>query len=145
MGVHVADDAPESADTVDHQRIERLVETVLRGEGAPGRVDVVLAGDTLLAQLNKSYRDKSGPTDVLSFPLESTPEDDLIGEVYVSMDRAQVQANDYHATLPDELARLVIHGALHVLGHDHVEDEERARMEKRERLHLSGWEEESSR
>lgn len=70
----------------------------------------------MLARLNERFKSKKGPTDVLSFPFE---EEDFLGEVYVSLDKAVEQSQKYGAALNDEIKRLVVHGILHLLGYNH--------------------------
>ncbi len=119
--------------------IRRLVGGVLRMQEHPGlRVQLVLADDVLLRELNTRYRRHARATDVLSFePMEPEgPGDGSQGEIYVSMDRVRVQAPRYRHSEQAELARLLVHGTLHVLGHDHMKVAERARMRSLERTCL---------
>jgi probable rRNA maturation factor len=76
----------------------------------------VLADDKLLSTLNERFKGKRGPTDVLSFPFD---EEDFLGEIYISLDRAKTQALRYSETEDDEITRLVLHGLLHLLGYNH--------------------------
>jgi rRNA maturation RNase YbeY len=95
-------------------------------------LSVVLVDDAEIAQLNLQYRDKSGATDVLSFSLVEGDHSDhrgqLLGDVVISVETAAAQARERHRGLDEEVARLLIHGVLHLLGHDHMEAEERRRM-----------------
>ena len=91
--------------------------------------------------INREHRGKDRATDVLSFALDGeapsavtgreNPER-LLGDVVISVETARRQAADYDATLQDELYRLLIHGLLHVLGHDHVRAGERRHMQREE-------------
>jgi probable rRNA maturation factor len=114
------------------------------GEGESS-LSLTLVGDRAIRALNAGHRGKDRPTDVLSFPMHSAqapgwnapsaggaPER-LLGDVVISVDTARRQARDYDATLQDELYRLLIHGVLHVLGHDHEEPAQRQKMERQER------------
>ncbi len=76
----------------------------------------MLADDSLLSRLNEQFKGHEGPTDVLSFPFD---EEDFLGEIYISLDRAKIQAAEYNATEDDEIKRLVVHGILHLLGYSH--------------------------
>ena len=102
-------------------------------EGAA--ISVTLVTDDAIAEINREHRGKDMPTDVLSFPLEPEPfaHERLLGDIVISIDTARRQASDYDAPLQREIYRLLIHGLLHVLGHDHEEAAERARMEREER------------
>jgi probable rRNA maturation factor len=97
-------------------------------------VEVTVADDALLAELNREYRRREGPTDVLAFPIGRDPVEPervwLWGEVYVSVDRAREQAEGRGATLDEELAALVAHGLLHLAGYEDDNDEARAEMER---------------
>ena len=84
-----------------------------------GILNVVFVNDKYIRALNKAYRDKDESTDVLSF--EYGP-DDLMGEVYISVETAERQAKEYKHSLSDELIRLIVHGILHIYGYDHEED-----------------------
>lgn len=84
-----------------------------------GILNVVFVNDQYIRALNKAYRDKDEPTDVLSF---SYGPDDLIGEVYVSVETARRQAHELKHPLSDELIRLIVHGILHVHGFDHEKE-----------------------
>lgn len=121
--------------------LDRLVKTVLAGEERRGaRVGILLAGDDELHRLNRDFRGKDRPTDVLSFPAD--PDDsetgDYLGDVAVSMERALEQAPRFSASLDEELARLIVHGVLHLLGYDHHTPADGRRMKARERRYLAG-------
>ena len=97
--------------------VRHLVRTVMRGEGRRrGAVSVVFTGDLLSRRMNRRFLAHDRPTDVLSFPLDegTNPE----GELYVNLDKAVRQARAWGVTAENELARLVIHGVLHLLGYD---------------------------
>jgi len=102
-------------------------------------VNVVVVDDREIRRLNRRYRGKDRPTDVLSFSYrDARPRDarDVIGDVFVSH---QTLARDArrHGLAPAHLAlRIVVHGVLHVIGYDHATDAEAARMERRERAVL---------
>ena len=73
-------------------------------------------------------------TDVLSFPFNDV---DFLGEIYLSLQRAKVQAMRFGFLFDDEIERLFVHGMLHLLEYDHITDSERIQMEKKEREYLS--------
>ena len=92
-------------------------------------ISVTIVDDLHIAGLNKEYRGIEGPTDVLSFCLYETGELEsrateplLLGEVVVSAERAAIQAEDYGHSLERELAFLVVHGILHLMGYEHDEE-----------------------
>jgi len=103
-------------------------------------LSISLVHDGEIAVLNREHRGKDKPTDVLSFPLypagtatAAEGPERLLGDVVISVDTAQRQAAEYEAPLQNEINRLLIHGILHVLGHDHEKPAERAAMEAEER------------
>jgi probable rRNA maturation factor len=90
--------------------------------GLLGAVDVLLTGDSTLRQLNKSFRGKDKPTDVLSFPAPSEFAARHAGDLAISLETASLQAKIYGHTLRDEVRILLVHGLLHLSGEDHETD-----------------------
>ena len=83
-------------------------------------LSVLITGDEEIRELNKTYRGKDRPTDVLSFPMGDRIDGKLIlGDVVISLDTAQRQAKDLGHSLEDEVERLLAHGIIHLLGYDH--------------------------
>lgn len=99
---------------------ETLV-ALLREEGVTdeGAIHCILTADPEIASLNRRFRGASGPTDVLTFPYEPEHSDGVLGDIYVSLDRAAAQANERGEPVGREVWRLFVHGALHLAGHDH--------------------------
>jgi probable rRNA maturation factor len=131
---------------VDRPALRRLVERILEAEAAPPGMGlgVILAGGRLLQRLNRDWRGLDRTTDVLSFPLLEGPplppgveegEGRLLGEVVISLPRCREQAAEQRVDPGVELVRLVVHGALHVLGHDHERAADRRRMLPKERAY----------
>lgn len=119
--------------------LEELIEKVVRKTleekqiQQEGEVSIALVDNAYIQQLNRDYREKDCPTDVLSFPMDGIEEEDeylLLGDIIISLEKAQEQAKDYGHTLERELAFLTVHGMLHLLGQDHQEEEEALLMEK---------------
>lgn len=90
--------------------------------GLRGEVDVLLTDDSTLRQLNKRFRNKDKPTDVLSFPAPREFAKKHAGDLAISLDAAARQATTYGHTLADELKVLLLHGLLHLAGQDHETD-----------------------
>lgn len=108
---------------------------MLRAEGLAdeGEVNCVLTDDPEMENLNRRFRGRSGPTDVLAFPYDPADSDGTHGDVYVSLDRAREQAADRGEPLEREVWRLFVHGALHLAGRDHDDEEaERAMLAAQE-------------
>lgn len=101
-----------------------------------GEVALTLCGDDRIRELNREYRGIDKPTDVLSFPTfdyKKSPEYSILGDIVISTQRAERQAEEYGHSLLRELCFLCAHSALHLMGFDHVNDEEgRAYMERRQ-------------
>jgi probable rRNA maturation factor len=87
-----------------------------------GEVDILLANDQTLRQLNKTFRGKNKPTDVLSFPAPSAFAKKHAGDLAISLDTAAHQAHAHGHTLSDEIKILILHGLLHLAGEDHETD-----------------------
>jgi probable rRNA maturation factor len=90
--------------------------------GLPGEVEVLLTGDAELKRLNKSFRGKNKPTDVLSFPTPAEIAQHHAGDLAISLETAARQAAAYGHTLRDEVRILLLHGLLHLAGEDHETD-----------------------
>ncbi|HKY13756.1 MAG TPA: rRNA maturation RNase YbeY [Microthrixaceae bacterium] len=121
----------------------RLLADVLAAEGAagPGEASLFFVGRDEMTELNREHMGGDGPTDVLSFPLDGNGPVDgsghrVVGDVIVCPEVAAEQAAEHAGTFDDEVALLVVHGALHLCGHDHAEAEERDLMWQRERALL---------
>ncbi|MFQ5629385.1 MAG: rRNA maturation RNase YbeY [bacterium] len=89
-----------------------------------------------ITDLNKNYLDKANPTDVIAFNLGNGPETRLIADIYICPEVARKNAEIYDCDLATELARLVIHGILHVIGHDDTTDKQRNEMHRLENKFL---------
>ncbi len=143
---------------LDRKVLRRLCTALVRGEGVeePCALNVTLVGDAEIARLNARHRGIDGPTDVLSFPLHppstGTERDGgspiqvfvsppgcprELGDVVVSYPRAVAQAKEYGHAPEREIAYLISHGLLHILGHDHETDDGRALMREREEAALA--------
>jgi probable rRNA maturation factor len=120
------------------QRAERLLAWLDRPEA---ELSLVLVDDARMAELNATWRGRSGPTDVLSFSLlegaHAERRGPLLGDVVIDLEQAQRQAQERASALDAELARLLVHGVLHLLGHDHEEPGEARRMRSLERRGLA--------
>ena len=94
-------------------------------------LSILITSDREIKRLNRLYRNKDKPTDVLSFPMgEEVGGWRLLGDVVISLDTAKVQASEFSLSLEEEIKRLLIHGIVHLLGYDHElgpEEEEKFR------------------
>lgn len=117
----------------DLDLLEQAALAALTHQSAEGDLTIVLADDEELHRLNRDFLGIDAPTDVLSFPASETdPETGAayLGDILLSIPRADAQAQAAGHTLADEARLLVVHGVLHLLGHDHAEADEKAKMWK---------------
>ncbi len=109
-----------------------------KGAGADsGLVAVLLTDDEAVAELNAEYRRKAGPTNVLSFPAAQNPEG-FLGDLALAYGVCAREAEQQNKSLADHLQHLVAHGVLHLVGYDHMNEDEAADMEGLERRILAG-------
>lgn len=114
----------------------------LNGLGEEAEVDVTIVDDEEIHRLNRDYRGMDKPTDVLSFALDEEdedepeliggPEEHLLGDIIISAETACRQAEEYGHGLERELVYLAIHGFFHLLGYDHMTEEDKAEMRPKE-------------
>lgn len=158
MPVEVFAADEQSAQPVDAMRLVLLAKAVLAAQGvkADSELSMLFVDEEAMAELNKRFLGKDGPTDVLAFPiddddvveggrspdslgpgtgidLDSTDPPNLLGDVVVCPAVAARNAPSHAGTYDDEMALLVVHGILHILGMDHIDSEEAEAMERRER------------
>ena len=141
MTVHLIN-RQKKPDLVSAATIRRRAAKILEGlDKADAELSLVLTDDEEIQSLNSEWREKDKPTDVLSFPQD----EDLLGDVVISIETASRQADDPHgwakdhanvegdewSTL-DEVTLLLVHGVLHLLGHDHHKKTEAKRMREEE-------------
>jgi len=115
--------------------VEAAVQKALTHQAAQENVDVtiVLTDDDQLHELNRQWMDVDAPTDVLSFPSEEIdPESGnrYLGDILISVERAAEQAKASGHSVEAEAQLLVVHGVLHLMGHDHAQPDEKERMWK---------------
>ena len=121
---------------------ETLIETFLKAaieilNLGDIEVSIVLCDDSFIHPLNREYRGKDQPTDVLSFAQRegdfADPNDPMLGDIIVSLERAAKQAKSRKHPFSQELSLLLVHGLLHLLGYDHIEDDDAEIMEALEK------------
>jgi probable rRNA maturation factor len=118
--------------------IRRIGKAVLRGEGwkGKGNLSIILVDDKKIRELNRRFLQSDRPTDVLAFPLEDE-DTGVWGEVYVNGNLAREQALMYGVSFGEELARLIVHGVLHLMGYDDGDENSREEMREREDHYLN--------
>lgn len=146
MDVFVAN---EQALKVDEARLSRLAAHVLRSEEVDesAELSVLLVGRDHIRRLNRRFAGDDYATDVLSFPMMEDDEDTalLLGDVVVCPEVAADNAVKVGHDTDAELDTLLVHGTLHLLGYDHDEEEEKRRMEERQRDILAAFDTPASR
>lgn len=108
---------------------EQIASAAAKNLGPDAEVSIVLTNDSEIHRLNREYRNIDKPTNVLSFELD---DDILLGDIYISLDTAQAEADAENISLADHVAHLVVHGMLHLQGYDHIRDSDAIVMEKAE-------------
>jgi probable rRNA maturation factor len=158
MGIDVFVADEQSEYPVDHLRWLKLAEQVLAAEGVRGdtELSILFVDQQAMTDLNERFHAKEGPTDVLAFPIDEEPSEGgrspdsggtgpgytppepadlptLLGDVVICPAVATRNAAENAVTYDDEVALLLVHGILHLMGMDHEEDDEAEAMEARER------------
>lgn len=154
IDIYAADE--QSDHVIDLERFVALANGALVDEGVKGiaEVSLIFSDEPTITALNQQFMGKTGPTDVLSFPIDFEDEPtgrvpdaggggpgepppseipQLIGDIVICPSVAARNAVEHECSFDDEIALLVVHGVLHLLGWDHVVDEEAEKMEQRER------------
>jgi probable rRNA maturation factor len=121
--------------SISHKLLKKAAQQTLEHQAAPKpyAMTILLSDDAQLQKLNRDYLEMDAPTDVLSFPSGDTDletGEKYLGDVIISVSRAERQAKAARLPLEAEAQLLVVHGVLHLLGHDHAAAGEKARMWK---------------
>ena len=133
--------------------VEELALFVLNSaNGLPKNTEVSISfvDDEEIAELNETFRNKIGPTDVLSFECDGVADEEMmfdededdvfeLGDVVIAVDVAERQTKLYGTTLEEEISLLLVHGLLHLSGYDHIIEEEAEEMEALESVILNAW------
>ncbi|MFA5016636.1 MAG: rRNA maturation RNase YbeY [Methylobacter sp.] len=124
----------ESAGQPDQQQIQLWVDTALDDYEQDTEIVVRIVDEQESAELNEQYRHKSGPTNILSFPVD-VPEGielDLLGDLVICAPVVEKEALEQDKLLAHHWAHIIVHGVLHLLGYDHIDDDEAELMENKE-------------
>ncbi|MGH6952136.1 MAG: rRNA maturation RNase YbeY [Vitreimonas sp.] len=139
----MADETPFTVDIVGGSELWRGHEDLLASalaaaaakERASGNVSLLLGDDAAVSALNRQFRGKEGPTNVLSFP-PAQPEEGFLGDIALAAETIVEEAQFQGKRFQDHAAHLVVHGFLHLLGYDHMDPADAEKMEARERAIL---------
>ena len=115
--------------------LKKIARLVLKELDVPKdtELSITFTDDIQMRELNRSYRQIDRTTDVLSFPQSEGPDFTLLGDIIISIDTAKRHSVSYGVSLHEELKKLIIHGILHLLGHDHKKKKETQVMRKKEK------------
>lgn len=123
--------ATASCDYPSVEMFQHWMDTVLRDPAQNSEIVIRLVDDEESAALNQQYRHKLGPTNILSFPFEAPAgiETDLLGDLVICVPLISREAAEQHKLPEHHWAHITIHGLLHLLGYDHIEESEAEEME----------------
>ena len=115
-------------------KVKAMALTLLKElECTEAELSILLTDDAEIRELNRRYLGKDRPTDVLSFPMDDPV---ILGDVVISIERARAQALDFEKKLNEEIASLLVHGTLHLLGFDHAHGGRQAAKMMRKEVEL---------
>ena len=122
---------------------KEIISSVLKGEGkSEANILVIFTIDQILSDLKKKFFNKDHLTDVIAFRMNAYEEVKVEGEIYISIPRVKKNAEEYGQSFSKELARIIIHGSLHLLNYDDATSNEKIRMTEKEDhyLNVCSWE-----
>ena len=122
---------------------KEIISLVLKGEGKTvADILVIYTIDQILSDLKKNFFNKEHLTDVIAFRMNAYEEVKVEGEIYISIPRVKINAREYGQSFSKELARIIIHGSLHLLNYDDATSNEKIRMTEKEDYYLKecSWE-----
>ena len=136
-------DETESLNQQELDFVQKILEHAAKEEGlGDSEVSVTFVTNEMIRDINREYRGKDQPTDVISFAMEElgegetaiigSPEPRMLGDIIISLDRTREQAADYGHSFERELGFLAIHGFLHLLGYDHMTEKDEKKMFSRQ-------------
>jgi probable rRNA maturation factor len=155
MSIEILDETAGTGDRVDVAGLSRLARFVMDEMRVHPQAElcIKLVDEDTIAELNQRWMDKSGPTDVLAFPMDELrpglvnedPEEGVLGDLVLCGAVAERQAADAGHSTRDEVELLTVHGILHLLGYDHAEPEEHKEMFDLQATLLRAWQGRASR
>ncbi|MGL4307935.1 rRNA maturation RNase YbeY [Cetobacterium sp. SF1] len=129
-------------DRISEVEVEKYIKEVLESEmyyegTKPVYLSVALVNNEDIQNINRDYRGKDQPTDVISFAYHETGDFDIgpydtLGDIVISLERVEEQAKDYNHSFEREFYYVLTHGILHLLGYDHIEEEDKKEMRAKE-------------
>ncbi len=131
--------ATSASNTPSVEQFQHWAETALQQQREQAEITIRLVDEAESQQLNHTYRGKDKPTNVLSFPFEAPPgiELPLLGDLVICVQVVEQEAKEQNKQLDHHWAHMVVHGVLHLLGYDHIHDQDAEEMEDLERQLLA--------
>ncbi len=128
----------ETSEEINVLDLEKIIESTLSLESVNNAIfNIIIVDNKTIKEINKQYRNKDVETDVISFALEDNVDITLdfrvLGDIYISIDKAKSQSIEYGHSLKRELCFLTVHGLLHLLGYDHMNEKEEKVMFDRQK------------
>jgi probable rRNA maturation factor len=125
---------------IDRRRLKSLAQSLLQNESAGAKeIDIIYCSHRLMRDLNRSFMGEDRTSDVLAFNLDGGDKNGFLGEIYVNLQQARIQAEDYAIKYSEEVERLTVHGILHLLGYDDRGKKNREKMWARQEGFLRKW------
>jgi len=109
---------------------KKIINDIEQGYDSDKEMSLILVDLDKITEINRDYRNKDYPTDVISFEDEDQDDEEYLGDIFISIDKAIEQASEYGHSIEREFAFLLVHGVLHLHGYDHIEYEEEQEMFK---------------
>ncbi len=124
---------------LDHEQIDNLVRFVLTRSDHVGRIGLCFVDDEAISALHQQFMDDPTPTDVITFPLETVVEGSLDGEIVVSTETALREAPRHQLAAEEEVRLYIVHGLLHLLGYDDLDEPGQKTMNRLQQGLLDRW------
>lgn len=135
----------EMTEYLEEENIRVFVENIINNEkdkNGSYYVSLMVTNNEVIHQINKEYRNVDRPTDVISFAYNETENIgpvEIIGDIIISIDKVKEQAESFGHSEKREFYYLLAHGMLHILGYDHIEDDEKKIMREKEEKYLEKY------
>ena len=146
LDIDISYDISNDKEYLDEDKIKEFAEYIVSGEKEDEYakndyyISLLITNNENIQQINKEYRGKDMPTDVISFAYNETENFgpvEVIGDIVISIDRVIEQSNSYNHSEAREFYYVLCHGLLHILGYDHIEEEDRIKMRSKEEFYLT--------
>lgn len=146
--IDITYDIDEVEEYFEEEKIKEYIEYILKNEKENFNekdfyVSFMLTTNEVIHQINKEYRNMDRPTDVISFAYNETENVgpvEIVGDIIISIDKVREQAKEFGHTDKREFYYLLTHGILHILGYDHIIEDEKKVMREKEERYLSAYE-----